>query len=71
MTVGCCLLLIGFICLAIVVFTHVAEMLNVFPGMGWGFPDSPGHYLDFASAVLGGTLLIAGIMVGFNRRQPR
>jgi len=46
-------------------------MLNVFLGMGWGLPNSPGHYLDFASAVLGGTLLIAGIMVGFNRRQPR
>jgi hypothetical protein len=71
MTVGRCLLLLGFVCLAIVVFTHVAEKLHVFPGMGWGLPDSPGHYLDFASAALGSMLLIAGIMISFSRQRPR
>ena len=71
MTVGRSLLLFGFVCLTVMVFIHVAEGLHLFSRMGWGLPDSPGHYLDFASAVLGGTLLIAGIMVGFNRRQPR
>jgi hypothetical protein len=71
MTVGRCLLLFGFVCLAMVVFTHVAEKLRVFPGMGWGLPDSPGHYLDFVSAVVGSMLLVAGIMIGFNRRRPR
>jgi hypothetical protein len=34
MTVGRWLPLLGFICLAIVVFTHVAEELHLFPGMG-------------------------------------
>jgi hypothetical protein len=58
------LLSLGFACLAVVVLSHVAEKLHLFPGMGWGLPNSPGHYLDFASAVLGGTLLVAGIMVG-------
>jgi hypothetical protein len=43
MTVGRLLLLLGFACLAIVVFTHVAERLHLFPGMGWGLPASPGQ----------------------------
>jgi hypothetical protein len=61
MTVTRRLLLSGFVCLVIVDLTHIAEMLNVFPGMGWGLPDSPGHYLDLVSAVLGCMLLIVGI----------
>jgi hypothetical protein len=52
MTLGRSLLLLGFVCLAIVVPTHVAEELHILPGMGWGLPDSPGHYLDLTSAVL-------------------
>ncbi len=72
MTVGRSLLLVGFVCLAIVVFTHIAETLHVFPRMGWGLPDSPGHYLDFTSAVLGCALLIAGmIWISFNARRSR
>ena len=69
MTVGRWLLLLGFACLAIVVFTHVTARLHLFPGMGWGLPDSPGHYLDLISAVLGCALLIAGVPIGFNRRR--
>lgn len=70
MTVGRSLLLLGFVCLAIVVLTHVAEELHMLPGMGWGLPDSPGHYLDLVSAVLGTMLLIAGIVIIVNRRPP-
>jgi hypothetical protein len=70
MTVGRCLLLLGFVCLTIMVFTRVAEALHLFHGMGWGLLDSPGHYLDFTSAVLGHALLIAGmIWVSFNARR--
>jgi hypothetical protein len=33
------------------------------PGMGWGLPASPGHYLDLVSAVAGGALLLlAGVL---------
>ena len=71
MTVGRCLLLLGFVCIAMVVFTHVAERFRVFPGMGWGLLDSPGHYIDFVSAVLGSMFLIAGIMISFGRQRPR
>jgi hypothetical protein len=72
MTVGRCLLLLGFVCLIIMVFTHVAEGLHLVPSMGWGLPDSPGHYLDLVSAVLGCALLIAGmIWISLNARQSR
>jgi hypothetical protein len=68
--VGRGLLLLGFVCLAVVVLTHVAEWLRVFPGMGRGLRSSPGHYLDFVSAVLGCALLIVGmIWISFNTRR--
>ncbi len=54
-------LILGLICLAIVVLTHIAERLHVLPGMGWGLPDSPGHYLDLASAILGAVSLTLGL----------
>jgi hypothetical protein len=44
MTVGRSLLLFGFVCLTVMVFTHVAEGLHLFSGMGWGLPDSPGGW---------------------------
>jgi hypothetical protein len=52
MMVGRCLLLLGFVCLAMMVFTHLAERLRLFSGMGWGLPDSPGHYLDLSAPYL-------------------
>ena len=58
MTVTHRLLLSGFVCLVIVVLTHIAEMLNVFPGMGGA-----------CQTVLGCMLLIVGIIVGFSRQQ--
>jgi hypothetical protein len=45
--------LLGAFCLMIVVFTHVAEAFSLFPRMGWGLPNSPGHYVDFISAIAG------------------
>ena len=72
MTVGRCLLFLAFVCLVIVVLTHIAEELHLFPGMGWGLPDSPGHYLDLVSAAIGGALLIAGVIwISLNVRRPR
>ena len=71
MTVGRCLLALGFVCLVIVVLTHVAERLRILPSMGWGLPDSPDHYLDLVSAVLGCMLLVAGIVLSFSRQRPR
>ena len=47
------LAILGIAFLVVVVLTHVAERWHLFPEMGWGLPNSPGHYLDLASAILG------------------
>jgi hypothetical protein len=49
--------------LLIVVLTHVAEALHLFAVMHWGDPHSVGHYLDLSSAILGVSLLPAGLML--------
>jgi hypothetical protein len=54
--------LFGSACLVIVVLTHVAEAFHLFPAMGWGQPDSAGHYVDLVSAILGCILLPLGIV---------
>jgi len=56
------LLLSGCAFLMVIGLTHVAERLHILPGMGWGLPDSPGHYLDLVSAIAGAVLLLAGAM---------
>jgi hypothetical protein len=61
-TVGQVLLLSGSACLIIVVLTHVAEAFHILPAMGWGLPNSVGHYLDLASAILGCALLPLGFL---------
>jgi hypothetical protein len=62
--------LLGACCLMIVVFTHVAEAFSLFPRMGWGLPDSAGHYIDLVSAIAGLTLLPIGFLARrFARRR--
>jgi len=48
--------------LLVVLLTHVAERWRVLPGMGWGPPDSPGHYLDLFSAITGIALLLSALI---------
>ena len=50
-------------CLLVVVLTHVAEWSHILPGMGWGLPASPGHYLDLYSAITGVALLITAYLI--------
>jgi hypothetical protein len=45
----------------LVVLTHVAEALQVFPGMHWGEEHSIGHYVDLSGAVLGVILFPLGL----------
>ena len=61
--------LFGAACLAVVVLTHVAETFGIFRSMGWGQPNSAGHYLDLASAILGCTLLQIGLIASFIARR--
>jgi hypothetical protein len=63
-------LLFGIACMTMVVLTHIAEAFGMFPGMGWGLPNSAGHYLDLMSALLGCVLLPIGIIgILMMRRQ--
>ena len=57
------LILAGCGCLVVMVLTHIAEALNFLPGMGWGLPNSPGHYLDLFSAIAGVVLLLTAYVV--------
>ena len=57
-TVPALLQLLGAASLIVVVLTHVAETFHMFPWMGWGLPNSAGHYIDLISA-LGGLILFA------------
>ena len=61
----------GVVCLIVVVLTHIAERLQLFPGMGWGQPNSIGHYLDLISAILGGVLLLVGSLGNALTRQRK
>ena len=54
---------VGCGCLIVVVLTHVAERFAILPSMGWGLPNSPGHYLDLICAVAGVALLLAAGVV--------
>jgi hypothetical protein len=48
--------------LGMVVFTHFAETFRLFAWMGWGDPDSAGHYIDLFSAVAGLVLFPAAYL---------
>jgi predicted small integral membrane protein len=52
--------LIGAVCLVVVLFTHISEAFGLFPSMGWGRPNSLGHYIDLVSAITGVILLTVG-----------
>jgi hypothetical protein len=54
--------LLGAFCLTIVVLAHVAEALGLFPRIGWGLPDSAGHYVNLVSAVAGLILFPIGYL---------
>jgi len=61
-TVWSFLQLLGAGSLVVVVLTHIAEALHLFPSMNWGVEYTAGHYLDLWSAVLGLTLFPVGYL---------
>jgi hypothetical protein len=67
--VAAVLMLLGSGSLIVVVLTHVAEALHIFPSMGWGLPHSAGHYLDLVSAILGCALLSLAFLIALRRRM--
>jgi hypothetical protein len=63
--------LAGCACLLVVALTHVAEWWDILPAMGWGLPNSPGHYLDLFSAIAGIGLLLAAAYLKWRNASPR
>jgi hypothetical protein len=61
--------LFGSFCLVVVVLAHIAEAFHLLPGMGWGIPNSPGHYLDLFSAIVGLILLPLGYVLARRRNS--
>jgi hypothetical protein len=70
-SLGSLVQLIGAVCLVIVVLAHMAEAFHLFPQMGWGFPNSPGHYLDLSSAIIGISLFTFGCVLRCCARQKK
>ncbi len=54
--------LLGAAGILVVALAHLAEVAHLLPFMGWGRPDSAGHYLDLVSAVAGATLFPVGYL---------
>lgn len=67
---GSVLQLVGAVSLAIVVLTHIFEALHLLPWMRWGAENSPGHYVDLCSALLGATLFPLGYL-GSSLNSPK
>src|SRR5260370_27406515 len=55
--------LLGAACAAVVVLTHVFEVLNLLPWMHWGEEHSIGHYVDLSCAGLALTLFPIGYLL--------
>jgi hypothetical protein len=64
-------LVLGAGSLLVMVLTHVAEGLHLFPFMGWGQRRSPGHYLDLVSVYLGIACLVAASLCPLLRNRDR
>lgn len=60
-TLASVLQLLGSLFLVIMVLTHIAEAFSLVPQMGWGKPNTTGHYLDLVSAIGGLVLFVAGV----------
>ena len=50
--------------------THVYEALHLLPWMRRGVEDSPGHYLDLSSAILGLKLFLIGYLLRALEKRP-
>lgn len=69
-TASCFLQVLGAGGLVVVILTHVYEALHLLPWMRWGFEDSPGHYLDLSSAILGLKLFLIGYLLHALEKRP-
>jgi hypothetical protein len=62
-------LVLGAGSLVVMVLTHIAEALHLFPFMGWGHSHSAGHYLDLGSVYAGIGFLVAASLCPLLRKD--
>jgi hypothetical protein len=55
--------------LLVVIFAHVSEAFGFIPSLGWGRPNTPGHYIDLVSAIAGAVLLPIGYLGRLHARR--
>ncbi len=55
--------------LVMVALVHICEALQLFPFMGWGSPQSAGHYLDLLSALVGLALFPLALLLQLLTRR--
>ena len=60
--------LVGAAFLLVVIFAHASEAFGFIPSLGWGRPNTLGHYIDLVSAIAGAILLPIGYL---GRRYAR
>jgi hypothetical protein len=54
--------LVGAAFLLVMIFAHVSEAFAFIPSLGWGRPNTLGHYIDLVSAIAGSILLPIGYL---------
>jgi hypothetical protein len=68
-SLGGVLQFIGALGCLIVAGAHICEALQVLPSMGWGHPNTVGHYLDLSGAVLAIMLFPLGVILQWRRSR--
>jgi len=61
-SLGSALQAVGVGCFAVVAATHIFEEFSVLPALGWGRPNSVGHFIDLTAALLGVALVAASLL---------
>ena len=67
--IGSVFYLVGLVSFGLAAVTHLCKALQLFPGMGWGLPHTPGHYLNLDSSLAGVILLTSGIILTLRERR--
>lgn len=57
------LLVLAALCFIVVALTHVFEAHRVLTALGWGRPDTLGHYIDLAAAVSAIVFAVVGLVI--------
>jgi len=57
----------GIGCFAVMAATHVFEEFSLLPALGWGRPDTVGHFIDLTAAPLGVVLVAASFLLRSHR----